>query len=63
VSGGVKTEFMENYSMEHGTALYLKSNLERGGYIEDVWVRNIKADNVKFTNVTINGILQPTHQK
>ena len=46
MSGGVKTVFMENCSMEHGAALYLKSNLERGGYIEDVWVRNIKADNI-----------------
>ncbi|MBA7655980.1 hypothetical protein ES703_63893 [subsurface metagenome] len=42
MSGGVKNVFLENCSMENGAALYLKSNLDRGGYIEDVWIRNLK---------------------
>ena len=42
MSGGVENVFIENCSMEHGAAVYLKSNLDRGGYIKNIWVRNIK---------------------
>ena len=42
MSGGVENVFIENCSMEHGAAVYLKSNLDRGGYVKNIWVRNIK---------------------
>ena len=54
MSGGVKTVFMENCSMEHGAALYLKCNLERGGYIEDVWVRNLKIGRARILRLRNN---------
>ena len=43
ISGGVRNIFVENIdivSAKHG--LYFKSNLDRGGYIEDVHIRNVK---------------------
>lgn len=55
MSGGVEEIFVENYQMNqvhHG--LYFKANLDRGGSIRDVHIRNIdiaKADTVLiFTN-------------
>jgi polygalacturonase len=48
ISGGVRNVFIENIKIPHSTnAIYFKSNLDRGGYIQNVWVRNIEADTVK----------------
>ena len=48
MSGGVRNIFIENIKMPHvANAIYFKSNLDRGAYIQNVWVRNIEADTVK----------------
>lgn len=43
MSGGVRNIFMENNKLgEVQSAIYFKSNLDRGGYIKNVRVRNIE---------------------
>jgi len=45
MSGGVSSIFVENCNLQLAhDALYLKSNLDRGGTIQDVFVRNINVD-------------------
>lgn len=47
ISGGVRSIFMENCKIINAKqGIYFKSNLDRGGYIENVYVRNIEVDNV-----------------
>lgn len=47
ISGGVRNIFMENCTIVNAKqGLYFKSNLDRGGYIENVYVRNIRVRNV-----------------
>ncbi len=47
VSGGVRNVFAENIRIKHaGNGLYFKSNLDRGGYISRVYVRNVTVDSV-----------------
>ncbi|MEH7387781.1 glycosyl hydrolase family 28 protein [Bacillus sp. JJ1521] len=42
MSGGARNIFMEDIDLiDVRAAIYFKSNTDRGGYIEDVWVRNI----------------------
>ncbi|MCW3840761.1 glycoside hydrolase family 28 protein [Micromonospora yasonensis] len=42
MSGGVRNVFMENNVLgDVRSALYFKSNTDRGGAIEDIWARNI----------------------
>ena len=49
MSGGVRNIFMEDCRVdEAGSAVYFKSNLDRGGVIENVWVRNITVNRAKF---------------
>jgi len=43
-SGGVRNVFVENCTIQGTTMLYCKSNLDRGGFIENIWLRNIKGD-------------------
>jgi len=55
MSGGVRNIFMENCQLdEAGSVLFFKSNLDRGGCIENVFARNITVNKcksvVKFTN-------------
>jgi len=48
MSGGVRNVFIENINMpQSSNAIYFKANLDRGGYIENVYVRNIKTDTVR----------------
>ena len=47
MSGGVRNVFVENCKLgKADSALYFKCNLDRGGYIENVWIRNITARNI-----------------
>jgi len=42
MSGGVRNIYMENIKVgEANSTIYFKSNLDRGGFIENVWVRNV----------------------
>lgn len=48
MSGGVRRVFMENNTLgDVRSAIYFKSNPDRGGYIEQVRVRNISAHEVR----------------
>lgn len=47
VSGGVRNVFVEDIRIVRaGNALYFKSNLDRGGYIEAVRIRRVEADRI-----------------
>ncbi len=47
MSGGVRNIFLENCKLgKLDSALYFKSNLDRGGCIENVFVRNIQAEEI-----------------
>lgn len=47
ISGGVRNVFIEDIDVPYTTnALYFKSNLDRGGYIENIFARNITVDSV-----------------
>lgn len=48
ISGGVRNVFVENIEVPKATnAIYFKSNLDRGGFIEQIRVRNIVADSLR----------------
>ncbi|HEX7905417.1 MAG TPA: glycosyl hydrolase family 28 protein [Chitinophagaceae bacterium] len=48
ISGGVRNVFVENIRVpEASTAIYFKSNLDRGGFIEHIRVRNVVADSIR----------------
>lgn len=47
ISGGVRNVYIENITIpKANNGVYFKSNLDRGGYIENIWVRNVKIDSV-----------------
>lgn len=47
MAGGVRNIFIENIKLtKSANAIYFKSNLDRGAYIENVYVRNVHADTV-----------------
>jgi polygalacturonase len=55
MSGGVRRVFVDGWDIPTAShTLYFKANLDRGGFIEDVHIRNIRAGKVKalikFTN-------------
>ncbi len=48
MAGGVRNIFIENIKLTRSAnAIYFKSNLDRGAYIENVYVRNVHADTVR----------------
>ncbi|MEI8087799.1 MAG: glycoside hydrolase family 28 protein [Paludibacter sp.] len=48
MSAGVENVYMENVNVGNClSAVYFKSNLDRGGFIKNVWVRNVTCDSVK----------------
>jgi len=48
MSGGVRNVFMEDCRVkEAGSTIYFKANLDRGGTIENIWVRNITVKRAK----------------
>lgn len=52
ISGGVRNVVVEDVRMSDvGNGIYFKSNLDRGGYIEDVFVHGVEADTVRKTLV------------
>ncbi len=53
MSGGVQNVFL--YDCEYnGRALYCKSNLDRGGFIKDIYVKNLKIGNGYVLNLRNN---------
>lgn len=48
MSAGVRNVFMENVKVKNClSGIYFKSNPDRGGFISNVWVRNIEIDSVR----------------
>ena len=48
MSAGVQNIFMENVVVKNSlSGLYFKSNQDRGGFIRNVWIRNITMDSVR----------------
>jgi polygalacturonase len=48
MSGGVRKVYMENINIHHCySAIYFKSNQDRGGYIENIHVHNITCDSAR----------------
>ncbi len=55
VSGGVRNIFVEDCKIVRGRhGIYAKSNRERGGYIENVHVRNIDVDTLSMALVILD---------
>ena len=65
VGGGVRNVFVENVWMgQVGRALYVKSNTDRGGFVENIHARNIqvaKADRCIMLESTYNGVKDHAH--
>ncbi len=51
MSGGIKNVFIENISFTMAQPLKLKTNAYRGGYIENIYMRNCTTHHVRFTLV------------
>lgn len=48
MSGGVRNVYMENCTVRNAAStIYFKSNLDRGGFIENIHVRNIEVDTAR----------------
>jgi len=48
MAAGVQNVFMENVKIKNSlSAVYFKSNLDRGGFIQNVWIRNVECDSVR----------------
>jgi polygalacturonase len=65
VGGGVRNVFVENVWMgQVGRALYVKSNTDRGGFVENIHARNVqvaKADRCIMLESTYNGVKDHAH--
>ncbi len=53
-SGGVRNVFVYDCEYESGNVLYCKSNLDRGGFIEDIWIRNLKIGKARILRLRNN---------
>lgn len=48
MSAGVQNVFMENVKIKNSlSGIYFKSNPDRGGFIRNVWVKNVECDSVR----------------
>ncbi|MDR3652542.1 MAG: glycoside hydrolase family 28 protein [Paludibacter sp.] len=48
MSAGVQNVFMENVKVKNClSGIYFKSNPDRGGFIRNIWVRNVECDSVR----------------
>lgn len=60
IAGGVRNVFIENVRIYNSTnALYFKSNTNRGGYINNIHVRNIQIDTVRSSVIKF----EPNYKK
>jgi polygalacturonase len=52
MSGGVKNVFVENCKVSKAdNVINFKANLDRGGFIENIFIRNIQADSARKTGI------------
>ena len=53
-SGGVRNVFVYNCDYESGNILYCKSNLDRGGFIKDIYVKDLNVGKARILRLRNN---------
>ncbi len=53
-SGGVRNVFVYDCEYDDGNVLYCKSNLDRGGFIKDIYVKNLKIGKARILRLRNN---------
>ena len=54
MSGGVRNVFIYDCNYDGGNILYCKSNLDRGGFIKDIYVRNLNVGKARILRLRNN---------
>jgi len=54
MAGGVRNVFIYDSEFENGGVLYCKSNLDRGGYIKDIYVKNLNIGHARILRLRNN---------
>jgi hypothetical protein len=54
ISGGVRNVFFYDCKYESGNVLYCKSNLDRGGFIKDIYVKNLEIGKARILRLRNN---------
>jgi len=54
MSGGVQNVFVYDCEYDDGNVLYCKSNLDRGGFIKDIYVKNLKIGKARILRLRNN---------
>ncbi|MCH7558536.1 MAG: glycoside hydrolase family 28 protein [Planctomycetes bacterium] len=54
IAGGVRNVFFYDSKYESGNVLYCKSNLDRGGYIKDIYIKNLKIGKARILRLRNN---------
>jgi len=54
ISGGVRNVYCYNCAYDSGNVLYCKSNLDRGGFIKDIYIRNLDIGKARILRLRNN---------
>jgi hypothetical protein len=54
ISGGVRNVFFYNCAYDSGNVLYCKSNLDRGGFIKDLYIKNLDIGKARILRLRNN---------
>jgi len=54
ISGGVRNVFIYDCDYDDGNILYCKSNLDRGGFIKDIYVKNLNVGRARILRLRNN---------
>ncbi|MHC4070426.1 MAG: glycoside hydrolase family 28 protein [Planctomycetota bacterium] len=54
ISGGVRNVFIYDCNYDDGNILYCKSNLDRGGFIRDIYVKNLNVGKARILRLRNN---------
>jgi len=54
ISGGVRNVFFYDSKYESGNVLYCKSNLDRGGFIKDIYIKNLNVGKARILRLRNN---------
>lgn len=54
ISGGVRNVFVYDCKYERGNVLYCKSNLDRGGFIKDIYVKDLEVGSARILRLRNN---------
>jgi len=53
-SGGVQNVFVYDCDYEDGNVLYCKSNLDRGGFIKDIYIKDLNVGKARILRLRNN---------